>query len=92
MPFFDVGSANYWERTLGCTRATFGDVGILLLAYTVVSILARNRNWMHYPKYWMIGIYLLTGLGITGDIANSCLWCPVRTSASFPPLCGYLSR
>ena len=65
MPFFDVGSASYWERTLGCTRATFGDVGILLLAYTVVSILARNRHWMHYPKYWMIGIYLLTGLGIT---------------------------
>ena len=65
MPFFDMGSAGYWERTLGCTRATFGDVGILLLAYTVVSILARNRHWMHYPKYWMIGIYLLTVLGIT---------------------------
>ena len=65
MPFFDVGSATYWEKTLGCTRATFGDVGILVLAYTVVSILNRNRHWMHRPTYWMIGIYLLTGLGIT---------------------------
>lgn len=65
MPFFDVGSATYWEKTLGCTRATFGDVGILVLAYTVVSILNRNRHWMHHPTYWMIGIYLLTGLGIT---------------------------
>ena len=65
MPFFDVGSATYWEKTLGCTRATFGDVGILVFAYTVVSILNRNRHWMHRPTYWMIGIYLLTGLGIT---------------------------
>tara|TARA_R110001599_G_scaffold265040_1_gene465750 strand:+ start:7069 stop:7515 length:447 start_codon:yes stop_codon:yes gene_type:complete len=65
IPFFDAGSATYWEKTLGCTRATFGDVGILVLAYTVVSILNRNRNWMHRPTYWMIGIYLLTGLGIT---------------------------
>tara|TARA_R110000772_G_scaffold54280_6_gene123951 strand:- start:1337 stop:1783 length:447 start_codon:yes stop_codon:yes gene_type:complete len=65
MPFFDVGSADYWERTLGCTRATFGDVGILVLAYTAVSIITRNRNWLHSPKYWMISIYLLTGLGIT---------------------------
>ena len=65
MPFFDVGAATYWEKTLGCTRATFGDVGILVLAYTVVSILNRNRHWMHRPTYWMIGIYLLTGLGIT---------------------------
>ena len=65
MPFFDVGAATYWEKTLGCTRATFGDAGILVLAYTVVSILNRNRHWMHRPTYWMIGIYLLTGLGIT---------------------------
>ena len=65
MPFFDVGSASYWERTLGCTRATFGDVGILVLAYTAVSIITRNRNWLHSPKHWMISIYLLTGLGIT---------------------------
>lgn len=65
MPFFDVGSAGYWQRTLGCTRATFGDVGILVLAYTAVSIITRNRNWLHSPKYWMISIYLLTGLGIT---------------------------
>ena len=65
MPFFDVGSAGYWQRTLGCTRATFGDVGILVLAYTAVSIITRNRNWLHSPKHWMISIYLLTGLGIT---------------------------
>tara|TARA_R110002051_G_scaffold64011_3_gene116586 strand:+ start:130 stop:507 length:378 start_codon:yes stop_codon:yes gene_type:complete len=65
MPFFDVGSADYWQRTLGCTRATFGDVGILVLAYTAVSIITRNRNWLHSPKHWMISIYLLTGLGIT---------------------------
>ena len=65
MPFFDVGSAAYWQRTLGCTRATFGDVGILVLAYTAVSIITRNRNWLHSPKHWMISIYLLTGLGIT---------------------------
>ena len=65
MPFFDVGSAAYWQSTLGCTRATFGDVGILVLAYTAVSIITRNRNWLHSPKHWMISIYLLTGLGIT---------------------------
>ncbi len=65
MPFFDVGSATSWESTLGCTLATFGDAGILVLAYTVVSLLHRQRNWMHRPTYGMIGTYLLTGLGIT---------------------------
>lgn len=65
MPFFDVGTATYWERTLGCTRATFGDAGILLLAYTVVSLLKRDRHWMRRPACWMTGTYLLIGLGIT---------------------------
>lgn len=65
MPFFDVGSASDWEKTLGCTRATFGDAGIMVFAYTVVSILKHDRKWMHYPTYRMITIYLLTGLGIT---------------------------
>lgn len=65
MPFFDVGSATSWEKTLGCTRATFGDAGILLLAYTMVSILNRDRHWMHRPTTGMIGTYLLSGLGVT---------------------------
>ncbi|MFZ1741964.1 MAG: hypothetical protein WAT93_03875 [Pontixanthobacter sp.] len=65
MPFFDVGSATSWEKTLGCTLATFGDAGILMLAYTVVSILNRDRHWMHRPNFGKIGTYLLTGLGIT---------------------------
>lgn len=65
MPFFDVGSATSWESTLGCTRATFGDAGILVLAYTVISILNRSRHWMHRPTTGMIGIYLMFGLGIT---------------------------
>ena len=46
MPFFDVGQATYWERTLGCTQASFGDAGILLVAYSLVSLLKRNRYWM----------------------------------------------
>lgn len=65
MPFFDVGSATSWESTLGCTRATFGDAAILVLAYTVVSILNRDRHWMHRPTSGMIGTYLMCGLGIT---------------------------
>ncbi|ASK89674.1 hypothetical protein SPHFLASMR4Y_02941 [Sphingorhabdus sp. SMR4y] len=65
MPFFDVGSASSWENTLGCTRATFGDAAILVLAYTMVSVLKRDRHWMHRPTYGKIGIYLLTGIGIT---------------------------
>jgi len=65
MPFFDVGSATSWEKTLGCTLATFGDAGILVLAYTVVSILNRDRHWMHRPNFGKIATYLLTGLGIT---------------------------
>lgn len=65
MPFFDVGSATSWDSTLGCTLATFGDAGIMVLAYTVVSIVNRNRHWMHRLTSGMIGTYLLSGLGIT---------------------------
>ena len=65
MPLFDVGSATSWDKTLDCTRATFVDTGILVLGYTVVSILNRDRHWMHRPTYGMIGVYLITGLGIT---------------------------
>src|SRR3546814_13129429 len=63
MPFFDVGSATSWERTLVCTRATFGDAGILVLAYTVVSILNLDRPWLHRPTPGMIAIYLLCARG-----------------------------
>lgn len=65
MPFFDVGQASHWERTMGCTQASFGDAGILLLAYSFVSLLQRNRFWMFNPKVWMLGVYLGTGLAIT---------------------------
>lgn len=78
MPLLDVGSATSWESTLGCTRATFGDAGILVLAYSVVSILNRDRHWIHRPTSGMIGTYLLSGLGITVVIEEIATNVPTR--------------
>ncbi|MFT5537912.1 hypothetical protein C8024_09020 [Sphingopyxis sp. BSNA05] len=78
MPFFYVGSATSWESTLGCTRATIGDAGILVLAYTVVSMLNRDRHWMHRPTSGMIGTYLLSGLGMTAIIEEIATGVPTQ--------------
>lgn len=62
MPFYDMTGLTCWQRTLNCARATFGDAGILVLAYSVASLRTGNRKWMHHSVSKGILPYLVTGV------------------------------
>ena len=65
MPFFEMGDMGYYRKTLGCTVASFADAGIMVIAYSAVSIYRKSRDWMYKTNLPSMAIYLLTGLIIT---------------------------
>lgn len=66
MPFYQVSSEfSCFDRTRNCTLATVGDVGISLIAFWVVAVLAKSRRWVQRPSRRQIIIYTLVGVVIT---------------------------
>jgi len=57
--------AAHWDAIKTCTRATLGDVVIMLTAYWTVSLVARNRNWVLAPSTARILMFATTGVVIT---------------------------
>ncbi len=60
-----MAELDHWQGVLVCTQATFGDVGIALVAFWTTSISVRARQWIRALELKPLGIYVLTGIAIT---------------------------
>ncbi len=60
-----MAELDHWQGVLVCTQATFGDVGIALVAFWTASISVRSRQWIRALAPKPLGIYVLTGIAIT---------------------------
>lgn len=50
-PFFEgMAVATHWDAVKVCTRATFGDAAIMLIAYWCVAVAASDRWWFRVPS------------------------------------------
>ena len=65
MPFFETANLSVWQVTLRCGLASFGDAGIMVFAYSVATLIARNRQWLHHATWKPFTAFLLTGEVIT---------------------------
>ena len=47
VPFYKgLASAPHWEETKSCAQAALGDAGVTLVAYWLVAIAVRSRQWI----------------------------------------------
>ena len=66
VPFFgDMATAAHWEAIKFCTRATAGDVGIMLVAFWIVSIAVKSRTWVRNPGPRNVVGFVSVGVVIT---------------------------
>lgn len=66
VPFYaEIGQARHWDVVWLCTRATLGDVVILLAAFWGAAIVARTRAWALTPRPLPFAVYLGIGIVIT---------------------------
>ena len=65
-PFFaGMSDAPHWEAVKSCTRATVGDVAIMLVAFWVVALANRSRAWvLHFRRRDMVA-FISIGFVIT---------------------------
>lgn len=92
-PLFEgMADTPHWEAVKGCTRATLGDVVIMLAAYWGVSMLRRNRAWIATPSRRDVSLLIIVGLCITAIIEWLVLhgwwWVSWRYSAAMPVIPG----
>lgn len=65
-PFFGgLAEGPHWKGVLLCTKAAFGDAFISLLAYWVVCVAARTRQWVKRPTRVQVVIFVGAGLAVT---------------------------
>lgn len=66
VPFFaEMATAPHWDAVRFCTRATFGDAGIALVAFWLVAVGARSRLWILRPTAGHIAGFAGVGIAIT---------------------------
>lgn len=56
---------SHWEATLVCLRATIGDIGIALAAFSAGALLDRNVAWFLRPSAGALVGYLAVGVLFT---------------------------
>ena len=56
------------QVTQACLQATFGDMGIMLLAYGAVAAVARSRRWIVAASGWQLASFTAIGVVITAGI------------------------
>lgn len=61
----DMASMPHWEGIRTCTVATFGDVLILLPAYAVVALVARDRWWLRRRSAGAMAGFIAAGVVVT---------------------------
>lgn len=65
MPFYDRTGLSIADAVRGCSLGSFGDAGILVLAYFVAGKVAHDRYWLCNWSAAPLAAYLATGLAIT---------------------------
>ena len=60
--YHGMPEAAHWDAIKVCTRATFGDGAIMLLAYWGTALLVRDRWWIARPG--LAPILTLIGIGL----------------------------
>lgn len=60
-----MAELEHLQGVLVCTQATFGDVGIALVAFWAASISVRSRRWIASLRPLPLAVYWLTGIAIT---------------------------
>lgn len=61
MPFYLMDGLAAWEVTIRCALASFGDAGIMVIAYLFASLILRDRYWLHHRSWRALLLYLATG-------------------------------
>lgn len=65
MPFYAMDGLTVWQVIVSCGVASFGDAGIMVFAYLVASLAARDRYWLRRLNYRPLFAYLATGQIVT---------------------------
>lgn len=63
--FAGMAQMPHWQAVKACTRATFGDVAIMLLAFWLVCAAFRNRHWILSPSPPQLALLVCIGVAIT---------------------------
>lgn len=66
--FVGMAEMPHAQVTKACLQATVGDAVIMLLAYGVVSVIVRSRNWILASKGWQLSLFVAIGVSITAGI------------------------
>lgn len=73
MPLFDTAGISYVEMATGCTLASFGDAGIMVLAYWITAKLTKQRYWLYDLTTRQVIIFILIGEVVTVAIEHIAL-------------------
>ena len=66
IPFYAAMTEKlHWQGVWICTRATFGDVIIMLIAFWSVALVVKSRFWILGPSRYQLGWFILAGVLIT---------------------------
>lgn len=66
IPFYeDMVEKTHWAGVWLCSRATFGDVVIMLIAFWTVAAVARSRHWILTPTWGQLVGFIAMGVSIT---------------------------
>jgi hypothetical protein len=63
--FARMADTPHWQGIKACTRASFGDAMILLVAYWVVAVRAADRDWIAAPRVAQIALFVAVGATVT---------------------------
>ncbi len=73
MPFYRTADLAIMDAVQGCSMGSFGDAGIMVVAYSVAARIAGSRHWILEPRRLPLFVYLGTGLVITIAIEHIAL-------------------
>lgn len=76
MPFYESEGMTYIQVVRGCTLASIGDAGIMVLAYSTASTFSKNRFWLEAPTITTVAIYLVAGEVVTVAVEHIALNLP----------------
>ena len=66
VPFYQgISSDPHWQATKVCSLAAIGDAAITLLAFWVVAVVARTREWVLRPFPMHVVIFAVAGMAVT---------------------------
>ena len=65
-PLFEgMAAAPHWDAVKVCTRATFGDAVIMLIAYASIAVATMDRWWFRAPSRLQMLSFIAVGVIIT---------------------------